>query len=64
MRNSIEPKDRIYVKGYRLLSFVENMGKNLNKKISKKLLDKAKKSSIHAKKLLQKYCSKKSRSNW
>ena len=26
MRYTIEPKDRIYVKGYRFFSFAENMG--------------------------------------
>ena len=29
MRYSIEPRDRIYVKGYGFLSFVKNMGKDL-----------------------------------
>ena len=45
MRYSIEPTDRIYVKGYRFLSFAKNMGKNLSNKYSQKLLDKAKKST-------------------
>ena len=43
MRHSIEPKDRIYVKGYGFLSFAKNMGKNLSNKYSEKLLDTAKK---------------------
>ena len=43
MRYSIEPKDRIYVKGYRFLSFTKNTGKNLSNKYSQKLLDSAKK---------------------
>ena len=30
MRYSIEPSDRIYVKGYRFLSFAKNMDKNLS----------------------------------
>ena len=30
MRYSIEPRDRIYVKGYGFLSFAKNMGKSLN----------------------------------
>ena len=48
MRYSIEPKDRIYVKGYGFLSFAKNIGKNLNNKYSKKLLDTAKKSTTDA----------------
>ena len=48
MRHSIEPRDRIYVKGYGLLSFAKNMGKNLSKKYSQKLLDSAKKSTTDA----------------
>ena len=43
MRHSIEPKDRIYVKGYGFLSFAKNMGKNLSNKYSQKLPDTAKK---------------------
>ena len=43
MRYSIEPRDRIYVKGYGFLSFAKNMGKNLINKYSQKLLDTAKK---------------------
>ena len=31
MRYSIEPKDKIYVKGYRFLSFAKSMGKNTGK---------------------------------
>ena len=31
MRYSIEPRDRIYVKGHRFLSFAKNMDKNSNK---------------------------------
>ena len=30
MRNSIEQRDRIYVKGYRLYSFAKSMGKSLS----------------------------------
>ena len=44
MRYSIEPKDRIYVKGYEFLSFA----KNLSKKYRQKPLDSAKKSTIDA----------------
>ena len=46
MRHSIEPKDRIYVKGYGFLSFDKNMGKNLSNKYGQKLLDSAKKSTM------------------
>ena len=43
---SIEPQDRIYVKGYGFLSFLKNMGKSLSNKYGQKLLDSAKKSTI------------------
>ena len=43
MRYSIEPRDRIYVKGYGFLSFAKNMGKNLSNKYGQKRLDSAKK---------------------
>ena len=45
---SIEPRDRIYVKGYRFLSFAKNMGKHLSNKYGTKLLDSAKKSTADA----------------
>ena len=48
MRYSIEPRDRIYVKGYGFLSFAKNIGKNLSNKYSQKLLDTAKKSTTDA----------------
>ena len=48
MRYSIEPRDRIYVKGYGFLSFAKNMGKNLSNKYGQKLLDSAKKSMMGA----------------
>ena len=32
MQNSIEPRERRYVKGYRFLSFAKNIGKNLSNK--------------------------------
>ena len=48
MRNSIEPRDTIYVKGYGFSSFAKNMGKNLSNKFGQKLLDSAKKSTIDA----------------
>ena len=45
MRYSVEPRDRIYVKGYGLLSFAKNIGKILSNKFGQKLLDSAKKST-------------------
>ena len=48
MRYSVEPRDRIYVKGYRLSSFAKNMGKNFSNKYSQKLLDGSKKSTTDA----------------
>ena len=48
MRYSIEPRGRIYVKGYGFLSFAKNMGKNLSSKYGQKLLDSAKKSTTDA----------------
>ena len=48
MRYSIEPRDRIYVKGYGFLSFAKNMGKNLSNKYRQKFFDTAKKSTTDA----------------
>ena len=55
MRYSIEPRDRIYVKGYGFLSFAKNMGRHANKvtkhlgnKYGQKRLDGAKKSTTDA----------------
>ena len=55
MRYSIEPRDRIYVKGYGFLSFAKNIGthatkvaKSMSNKYSQKLLDSAKKSTTDA----------------
>ena len=50
MRYLIEPRERIYVKGYGFLSSAKNMGKNLSNKYGQKLLDSADK-----RKLLIKY---------
>ena len=48
-RYSVQPRDRIFVKGYGFLSFARNMGKNISKnlssKYSQKLLDHAKQSA-------------------
>ena len=54
MRYSIEPRDRIYVKGYGFLSFTKNMGKSLSNKYGQKLLDSAKKSTADAMKTASK----------
>ena len=54
MRYSIEPKDRIYVKGYGFLSFAKNMGKSFINKYGQKLLDSAKKSTTDATKTASK----------
>ena len=50
MRYSIEPRDRIYVKGYGFLSFA----KSLSNKYGKRLLDNTKKSTIDAIKMASK----------
>ena len=48
MRYSIEPRDRIYEKGYGFLSFAENMGKSVSNKYGQKILDSAKTSTTDA----------------
>ena len=56
MRYSVQPRDRIFVEGYGILSFAKNIGKNIGKYISKnlsvkyrqKLVDHAKKSATDA----------------
>ena len=59
MRYSIEPRDRIYVKGYGFLSFAKNMGKNLSYKYGQTLLDIAKKSMTDAIKTVSKRATQK-----
>ena len=61
MRYPIEPRERIYVKGYGFLSFARNLGthatkvaKNLNNKYGQNLADSAKKSSTDAFKIASK----------
>ena len=59
MRYSIEPRNRIYVKGYGFLYFAKNIGSHLSNKYSEKLLDSAKKSTknaikVDSKKLIRK----------
>ena len=48
MRNSIEPGDRIHVKGYGFLSFGKSMVRILSNKYGQKILDSATKSTIDA----------------
>ena len=55
MRYSIEPRNRIYVKGYGFLSFAKNVGRDANKvakslsnKYGQKLLDSGRKSTTDA----------------
>ena len=55
-RYSVQPRDRIFLKSYRFLSFAKRMGRNIGKYISKnvsskytqKLLDHAKQSATDA----------------
>ena len=61
MRYPIEPRERIYVKGYGFLSFARNLGthatkvaKNLNNKYGQNLADSAKKSATDAFKIASK----------
>ena len=54
MRYSIEPRDRIYVKGCGFLSFAKNIGKDLSNKFGQKLFDTAKKSANDAIKIASK----------
>ena len=51
MRYSIEPRERIYVKGYGFLTFAKNIGRNLSNKYGQKLVDTAKKSATDALKI-------------
>ena len=54
MRYAIEPRDRIYVKGFGFLSFAKNMGKSLSSKYGQKRLDSPKKSTKDAMKTASK----------
>ena len=35
--HSVQPRDRIFVKGYRFFSFIKHMHKNIGKNMSKNL---------------------------
>ena len=37
MRYSVQPRNRVFVKGYGFLSFAKNIGKSIGKNISKNL---------------------------
>ena len=37
---TVQPRNRIFVKGYELLSFAKNMGKNIGKNKSKTVIGK------------------------
>ena len=54
MRYSIEPWDRVYVKGYGFLSFAKNKSKNSSNKHSQNLFNAAKKSARVAIKTISK----------
>ena len=59
MHYSVEPRDRIFVRGYEFWPFAKNMGKNWNNKYSQKLLDSAKKATadtikVASKRVIQK----------
>ena len=45
MRYLLEPRERVYIKGYGFVYFAKNMGKSSSSKYSQKLLDIAKKST-------------------
>ena len=57
MKYSIEPSDRIYVKGYWFLSFAKKMGKSLSNRYAK-IYNRCNKNSIKKRNL------KNSKSNW
>ena len=59
MRYSIEPRDRIYVKGYRFLQFVKNIGKNLSNEYDQNILNNAKKATTDAIKTASKIAAQK-----
>ena len=51
MHYSVQPRDRIFVKGYEFLPFAKNMGRNIGQNISKNVSGKySQKSLDHAKK--------------
>ena len=63
MRYSIEPRDRIYVKGYGFFYFAKNMGNNLSNKYDQKRLDSAKNFTTDAIKTVSKRAIQKTADN-
>ena len=59
IRHSIEPRNRIYVKGCGFLSFAKNMSKNLSNKYGQKLLNSTKNSTTDVIKIASKRAIKK-----
>ena len=64
MHTSIEPRNRIFLKGYGFLTFEKNMGNSLNGKHSQILFDLLNYLVQMHSKLFQKRNSNYSRSNW
>ena len=53
---SVQPKNRVFVKGYGFLSFARNMGEKVTKNISKNVSSKYSQKLLHyAKKFCKKY---------
>ena len=50
---SVQPRDRIFIKGYGFLFFARNMAKNVDKRISKILTSKYSQKRNHTKILIQ-----------
>ena len=46
-RYSVQPRDQIFVKGYGLLSYTKNVGRNIRRKISKNLSSKYSQKLLH-----------------
>ena len=59
MRYSVEPSDKIYVKGYGFLSFAKSMGKSLSNKYGQNLIDRAQKSTTDVIKTASKIATQK-----
>ena len=59
IRYSIEPRGRIYVKGYEFLSFAKNIGKSLSNKSGQKLINCDEKSTADAIKTASKRATQK-----
>ena len=62
-QNSVQHRERIFVKGYGFLSFAKNIGKNITKNSSGKYSQKLDQQQMHSK-LVQKEWFKNRRINW